>query len=206
MTTRTETTIREQSIAPTPAITGWSAWKNGRIYDASLHPTKRDILIGYDMMPLRGLRNTEKVLASKGIMILRTRIAVCRRSQRDGFCLSVDGRLDSGSLGWSIMHDGGGVWKVHDPRGHETLTFVSACGYVASRAEDGVLPMSTLEPEESLTLKRLWWGYWELDRADPSQPRDKRRRSSLEKAWAGARATFERVRISLVPVKFSLEV
>lgn len=183
----------------TSTIRGWAAWKGRIPHDLSLHRTKRDILIGYDLMPLRGLAKTERFLRSKGIEIVRTVCSVCSPSRRQAFCLSVAGVLDIKSMEWSITHTGGGEWwKIHDPRGIETLTFASACGYAGQ--DDGP---PGLNPDERRALEIVWWGRIELDKADPTQPRDKRRRKKHTEAWKAARDIFERYQMSLAPVRFA---
>jgi len=176
-------------------INGWAAWKGRSIYDASLSPTKRDMLIGYDLMPLRGLRKTEAHLRRHGITIERTKVFPCSASRRHGFALVRNGVILTGSLSWSITHKGGGVWKVENQKGDWALSHNSACGFVNSEFED------ELSTQERSALHLLWHG--EHDKTDPYEPRDKRRRKTFENARCVASEVWQRLGIKMIPVRFA---
>ena len=183
-------------------VSGWMAWKGEAPYDGVLETSERNILIGYDMIPLRGLDQTKQALAEKGIEIVAASAVVCPPELRHGFGVAISGVLALDSLSWPTTHRGGGVWQVSDPQGHPVLSFRAACGYLACRLERS----AGEEAAEARPLLRFWYGWFgDLDYRDPSRPRDGRRRRTLERARAEAREVFGRVGAEMVPVRFERE-
>jgi hypothetical protein len=176
-------------------LRGWATWKDGKPHDLSLHTTRKSILIGYDMIPLMGLRKMKRRLESQGIFIKRTLVSSCSLHDRCGFCVSVGGVLNRYSMEWSINHTGGGVWKVQDDRGEMRLCYWSMLFFAESN-----LPM----PAEH---KHILGSFYMLDRdyRNPDAPRRKRDRKIFEELRKKAANILEQHDIRLQPVSFSQE-
>jgi hypothetical protein len=78
---------------------GWAAVKGRREVPESLGKTKRDLLIGYDLMPLRGLRKTERFLIAHGVRLVRCRIVPFARGPF--WSVAVTGRISLDFGAWS---------------------------------------------------------------------------------------------------------
>ena len=174
-------------------LNGWATRKDGEPYDLTFHRTRKSILIGYDMMPLMGLERMAKSLASNGIDIVRCRLAESTVESRHAYCVEVMGKLEPYSMEWSIVHTGGGVWKVEDHRGQVDLCWWSTEFYLQSNC-------NKLTEDEKTALGYFHWH--DRDYSDPNQPRDKRTRKTFEARKADVAKVFERLGVRLVPVRF----
>lgn len=179
-------------------LTGWATWKERTPYDLCLYSTERSLLVSYDMIPVRGLPQTKRFLRSRGITVCRSVVTPCSPSKRHGYCLSIGGRLDAGSLAWTINHRGGRPWKVQDRRGVEALCFASACYYLTHLFAPVTLPES-----DSRSLARIC--FYDLSYSDPTQARDKRSRHRVSRDLCTAREVFARNYITLQPIRFAKE-
>lgn len=183
----------ERQMKERPII-GWMAWKGRSPYDPCVTRTKRDMLCGYDMMPLRGLHKTEQFLASSGITLVRTEVAQCTRRQRAGFALARNGRILLDSLAWPVSHSGGGAWEVADSRGVESLCRWSSYYFVASSMANELTPVEVASLYMAHGIDRSY--------ADPIKAKDRRRQSTLDMKCREADEAMARLGIELVPVAF----
>lgn len=80
---------------------GWAMFKDGNLHSCSLERTKRSLLIGYDMIPLRGLIETEKHLRSKGYEAKRAIARIAECAHFDAIVPAINGKLTPELLAWA---------------------------------------------------------------------------------------------------------
>src|SRR5712691_419624 len=86
---------------------GWMMWQDGKPYGIpnGWSETKRSLLIGYDLMPLRGLDETEQVMAAKGKVTRETLVEIATEEEHDCYGAVVNGQFVPHMLDWSVCHD-----------------------------------------------------------------------------------------------------
>lgn len=129
-------------MAAIKSVIGWGMWQGKKLHSGRVYCTKRSMLIGYDLMPLRGLVKTERFLASKGIIACRTEVRAIRRRPGCVWSIAVDGELSRYALEWSAIHD--------EPE----RCLKSACGMFEHHYTEKDLAFT---PEEIRTLNIYWW-------------------------------------------------
>ncbi len=83
------------------SVTGWTTFKNGKPM-ALVAISKRDLLIGYDLLPLRGLDKTEQVLTEKGMLPTKVKVEVACEDF-DYYAFTLRGELIPEALGYSVL-------------------------------------------------------------------------------------------------------
>jgi hypothetical protein len=156
-------------------ITGWTMWKGSNPVDMSLHESKDDLLIGYDLIPLRGLDVTERLLAERGKVPCLTGVEVVEEGNHHCYAVTVHGALLLDMLSWSVCSES--VEKA----------ILDAAGYMGCR--------SALPRGERDELWGYWMSYHELKR-------DGRRRRTLEKLRARVEMILKREDVEVCPVVF----
>ena len=165
-----------------PSKKGWIVTKNGRHLNTP-DVTKRSMLIGYDMMPLRGLRKAEKSLRKYPYDIRRVVLVYDAKSRLYG--ASVNGRISLKLATFSNIEDS-------IERTKKTTAFA-----ISGKKE------YNCSAEENKTLS----GFYFLcrDRKNSLLPEDKRQKKRLLKLRLEVERIFEKLNIVIVPVKFVLE-
>ncbi len=95
------TTPTVVSIQP---VSGYMMWQDGQPYGIpnGWSETKRSLLIGYDLMPLRGLEVTEQVMAEKGKIARETLVELSIMTDEDAYACN---EFFWRSSNWHIYHD-----------------------------------------------------------------------------------------------------
>lgn len=156
-------------------ITVWAMWKENK--PVSFGRTWRDLLIGYDLMPLRGLEITAKVLAERHGMIAKlTRVEI--------------GLSDTYAVAW------------RDQPCLSALVY----SVVSSEAErTAMIAARWLQSEYILTeTENRHASYFGLLYRDPHNillPLDKRRRSTLQSSREHVRTALYRRELSVVTIQ-----
>src|SRR6266567_7075021 len=86
------TTPTVVSIQP---VSGYMMWQDGQPYGIPncWSETKRSLLIGYDLMPLRGLEVTEQVMAEKGKIARETLVELATEEDHHCYGALVNGQF-----------------------------------------------------------------------------------------------------------------
>ncbi len=147
-------------------------FKNGAPHAIHLEPTKRRLLIGYDLMPLRGLRQTELWLKERGIEAHRAQARIVAEGEPfDALVPAVNGKLSAELLAYSS-------WKT-EPNWYTLVIYY----YEPRRERDRGLS----ESEQRVLAKCFW-----------THPRHKKRKAH----WlAKAQAILEQHGVRFVPIK-----
>lgn len=161
---------------PLTSSAGWLLWKEGRPHGRALARTKDYLLIGYDMMPLRGLDQTEEVLRGKGLVALPTVVHPCPFGEQDAFAALYAGVFDPEALEFS-----GHVDTV-------AHTLWGTAYFVRSRRPH------LLTPAETVAF-RHWFFF-------PTQ--DGRRRTTYARLTGAVQGALERLQVRIVPVRYAL--
>lgn len=120
-------------------LRGWAMFKDGKPHTCTLEKTKRSLLIGYDLMPLRGLAKTEKHLRSKGYEAKRATARIATDGEPfDAIVPVVNGKLVAELLSWSN-------WTVEIEQSLSSATL-----YFTDR-----LPVG--EEVDQLVLRKFFW-------------------------------------------------
>jgi hypothetical protein len=133
---------------------------------------KKSLLIGYDMMPLRGLRKTEKVLMSKGFIATKCRVVPDENSQLFG--VAINGYVSMAAAEWSVM-------------GTADRCFMSTCGWLADKA---------LTQDIGIAMKMVWT----TSIGQAWEPTDRRTIPTFTRRLLVATQELRRLRAMLVPV------
>lgn len=151
---------------------GWAMFKDGKPYNMHLEPTKRRLLIGYDLMPLRGLSKTEKVLKDKGIHAKRAQACIVKDGEPfDALVPAINGKLSAELLAYSN-------WGI-EPKWSSLVTYY----YEPRRERDRGLS----EAEQRVLAKCFWTPY---------------RQEKRKAHWmAKAQAILEQHGVCFVPIK-----
>lgn len=165
----------------------WCMFKDGKPYGTPCR-TKRDLLIGYDLMPLHGLRKCERLMAARGITAHECAVSTCYDSPL--LAVSLAGELQPDSVSWSV------------PCNHETrlrqiagASFNSACGWVAKELE-------LSQPDDSKVLSRWSWTLTDYKR-DRWVVKDKRRASTTRNLIRQCADIFQRCGYRIIPIRIS---
>ena len=160
---------------------GWIVTKNGKPIGTP-DVTKHSLLVGYDMMPLRGLRKAEKDLRTHPYNIRRVVLEYDEKSKLYG--ATVDGQI---SLHLAMFSN---LWDSIE------RTKMSTAFGVSSYKRYG------LSVEEYRVCSSFFY-FWR----DPKNillPRDKRQKKRLLKLRLETERIFEKLNIVIVPVKYVL--
>lgn len=174
-----------------PSRVGWCMLKNGKPHGTPC-TTKRSLLIGYDMIPLLGLRKMERRLESKGITAHRMRVVACPSSTV--FCAAVGGVLDLKAAEWSVCCD-----YVCGKVNRAAVTFRGACGWM--RAASGKVVRFDLSESQAAALGQVWMGH-HRDSGDCWSQEDRRRTPTFERYGKLAVEAFLEHGVTLVPCEF----
>lgn len=154
-------------------VTGFMMLKNGQLRDKDflIAHSERSLLIGYDLIPLRGLDQTKKVLAEKGLAPSMVNVEVCDEADRTCYAATFNGMLHLEMLEYTVCNA--------NPQCvfHTTASFFGHGRY--------------LQIDEQATVKRYYYF--------PKE--DGRRRSTYAKLTAQVNAIFEKYGISVVPIR-----
>lgn len=161
---------------------GWIVTKHGKPLNTP-DVTKKGLLIGYDMMPLRGLRKAEKDLRTYPYDIRRIVLDYDVTSKLYGAAL--DGRISLELATFSNLADS-----------IERTKMGTAFAIYASEKKYG------LSAEESKTLSSFYY-LWR-DRKDRRLPKDKRQKKRLLVLRSETEHIFDRLKVVIVPVKYVL--
>ena len=175
---------------PRSSVRAWCMFRNGRAW-RSPERTKRSLLIGYDMIPLHGLRRCERLLAERGIIARRCTIETAAESTLLG--VSRYGDLQRDACCWSTF---GAAYT--DCRGRlrqiAGASFSLACGWVATQLD------RTPHWDDARTVRR--WRHTLTDyTVDRWTVKDKRRATTTRRLIAQCAAVFERHDYRIVPVR-----
>lgn len=157
--------------------------------------TRRGILVGYDLMPLRGLEITRRLLEEQHGMRLRKCGIFAGRSKM--FACSINGRIDIDSVGWPVPSEYAGTMK-----NVSGASLASACGWAATKFA------SRISAEQRAILGRAAYNE---DRARLAKPvgdydcdwwraRDGRRQLTLEKNASQGAEMLVTLGVRLVPI------
>ena len=153
--------------------------KDGKPYGSPCE-TKKSLLIGYDLMPLMGLRRMERRLATKGIVPHRCEVVSDPTSTL--FAVARNGKIERDSVAWSTFCD-----YETTLRQIAGASFSSACGWIGCRHEEYENP-----------LKAYW--YTLSSKADRWLPTDLRRTRTYQRLIVDCVETIRSMGYSLVPV------
>jgi hypothetical protein len=176
-----------------PAL-GYMMWQaNGTPYSphGDWDTTKRSLLIGYDMIPLRGLAETEARMAARGVRCYPTLVE--RASEEDHSCYAsvVRGRFIPDMLGWSVCQ------KTAE-RAFENTAFYF--GEIRGHPRFKKLPVPFVMEDEETYLCN---GYFFFAVSMHIHP-DGRRKTTLAKMRVQVEAIFRRYNIVVVPIRFRI--
>ncbi len=155
------------------SVFGFMMLRNGHLQasDFLIARDERDLLIGYDMIPLRGLEQTRKVLASKGLVPGMVEVTICLEHERTCYASTFNGVLHSDMLAYTVC------------KGDSQATFRTTTSYFGHQRY--------LQADEQAAVKRHYY----------FPKKDGRRRSTYAKLTEQVNAIFERHGISVVPIK-----
>ncbi len=160
---------------------GWIVTKNGKPINTP-DVTKKGLLIGYDMMPLRGLRKAEKDLRTPPYNIHRVVLEYDEKSKLYG--AAIDELISLKFAAFSNLHD--------SIEGTKRGTAFATSSYWKS----------ALSKEEYKTLSSFYY-LWR-DKKDIRLARDKRQKKWLLNLRLETERIFEKLKIKIVPVKYVL--
>lgn len=125
----TMATESEPATAAATGWIGWGLWQGKTFCGSAVHPTREDLLVGYDFMALQGLAACEERLLMHGQEVGRTEVAIGGKRSKALYSITVGGRIVPEALSWSCL--------ASDP----ARTLSSAACLVASHPEQvGVEP------------------------------------------------------------------
>ena len=158
-------------------MNGWMMWRDGKPHSFALDRAKEDLLIGYDMISLRGLDATEQFLASRGMVAHLTEAVVVEEGQHYCFAVTVRGELVPKMLSWSVCSEtAGGAME-------------RAAGYLGH--------FYTLPEGDHRDLLTYWLFRNEFER-------DGRRRGTLAKLRVRVEAVLAREQVEACPLVFRM--
>lgn len=160
---------------------GWVVTKNGKVLDTP-NRTKHGMLIGYDLMPLGGLRKCERNLRKSPYNIRRVIIKPTRRSKNAIYGAAVKGVIDLELAEFSVIDN------CHERTMRTTAFFYQDIRLVTK--------------EEYKILSSFY--YLDRDGKNPEEPRDKRRRTTLVRLRNQTASILERLSVEILPVKYEL--
>lgn len=105
-------------------------FKDGKPYGSPCE-TKKSLLIGYDLMPLMGLRRMERRLATKGIVPHRCEVVSDPTSTL--FAVARNGKIERDSVAWSTFCD------------YETTLRQTTTATDTTEARTATMPVESLE-------------------------------------------------------------
>ena len=159
---------------------GWIVTKYGRpIFTPDT--TKKGLLVGYDMMPLRGLRKAERDLRTYPYNIRRVVLAHDEKGKLYG--AAIDGRISLQLAAFPNLRDS-----------IEKCKMLTAFGLTAYKYN--------LSADEHQTLSSFH--YLRRDKKDVRLAEDKRQKKRLLKLRAETERIFDNRNIMIVPVKYIL--
>ena len=158
---------------------GWIVTKHGKPINTP-DVTKRGLLIGYDMMPLRGLRKAEKDLRTHPYDIRR--VVLVYDEKRKLYGAAVDGQISLNLAGFSNIGDS------------IERTKIRTAFAIEGKKKYG------LSPKENKTLSSFYY-LWR-DEKNILLARDKRRKNRLVNLRLETERIFEKLKIEIVPVKY----
>lgn len=159
---------------------GWIVTKDGRPLGTP-ETTKHSLLVGYDMMPLRGLRKAEKALRSHPYNIRRVVLEYDEKSKLYG--AAIDGRISLRFAAFSNLRNSIERTKM------STAFGLSEYKYKSSDEE-----------YETLSLFYYLW----RDKKNSRLARDKRSKKRLLKLRLETERIFDKLNIVIVPLKYVL--
>lgn len=148
--------------------------------------TKHSLLVGYDMMPLRGLRKAEKDLRTLPYNIRRVVIKYDEKSRI--YAAVIDGQISLKLAAFSNCHDS-----------IERTKMSTAFAISGDTKRYG---LSSTSKEEYSTLSLFF--YIRRDAKNVLLPRDKRQKKRLVYLRLETERIFERLKVVIVPVKYVL--
>jgi len=154
---------------------GWIITKNGKPLNTP-DVTKKSLLVGYDMLPLRGLRKAEKDLRTHPYDIRRVVLEYDRKSRLYG--ASLDGQISLKLAAFSNLHN--------SIEGTKASTAFALSAY----KEYGV------SAEECKDLSLFYYLF--------CLAKDKRQKKRLSNLRLKTGQIFKKLRIVIVPVKYVL--
>jgi len=160
---------------------GWIVTKNGKPINTP-DITKKGLLIGYNLMLLRGLRNAEKDLRTPPYNIRRVVLKYEENSKLYG--AAVNGRISLELSAFSNL-------EISIERTKMSTAFAISC----SKKYD-------ISEEESRTLSSFYY-IWR-DKKNVRLPKDKRKKKQLINLRLKTERIFEKIKIVIVPVKYVL--
>ena len=157
-----------------PSAAGWCMFNRRGRPHSSPEKTRRCLLIGYDMIPLRGLEKTAVLLRDRyGLVPRRCRL---RASDGDGcWTLAMRGRLSLSAASYPVHHD------------CAARAFSAACGWLVHARRN------SLTEDEYKALMDVWWTV--KDRRWPWRAEHRRQRRRYERQAAKAAAVIGRLGI-----------
>jgi len=159
---------------------GWIVTKYGRPLGTP-ETTKHSMLVGYDMMPLRGLRKAEKALRTHPYNIRRVVLEYDKNRRLYG--AAIDGRISLKFAAFSNISD-----SIERTKSRTAFGLL-AYKYKASDEEYGTLS----------SFYYLW-----RDKKDIRLARDKRCKGRLLRLRLETERIFAKLNIVFVPVKYVL--
>ena len=165
---------------------GWIVTKNGKPINTP-DVTKKSLLIGYDMMPLRGLRKAEKDLRTHPYNIRRVVLDYDEKSKLYG--TAVDGRISLKLAAFS------NIWDSIEGTKKSTAFAISG-----DRRIYGLPENESKEEYETLSSFYYLW----RDKKNIRLARDKRQKKRLLKLRLETELIFKKLNIVIVPVKYVL--
>lgn len=174
---------------------GWSFWRNGE--HNGFARSKRSLLVGLDMIPLRGLNACEVFMNSRGWSCLPTTIRRARAGEAGSFYGPlVVGTPDTNMLEWS------NCWRDAEDAAMTIAFFIETAakggGYLTRDWHPELVQL--LRPFDIAQLSMFHW-MWR-DANDRTQPEDKRRRTTLAHNRAATLDTFQRLGIEIQLLKW----
>ena len=174
---------------------GWMAWKNDAPHSYTLAETKESILIGYDMMSLRGLDVCEVFLQSRGVFISPTVVQVVAETEMHCYAPTIMGHIVPDSLRFSCCASDAEQSRIN------------TAGWITHQVErDRIhnrVPFFVLTRDEYRSLS-VYFMYMR-DRDNIMEPEDKRRISTYRTKRDKALAILDRYGIAIVPIRFTRE-
>ena len=162
---------------------GWIVTKHGKPINTP-DVTKKGLLIGYDMMPLQGLRKSEKDLRTHPYAIRRVVLVYDEKSKLYG--AAVDGQISLELAAFSNRHDSIERTKM-------STAFYISCGD----------KKYGLSEEEYKGLSSFY--YLLRDPKNILLPKDKRYKKRLLTLRLKIESIFTKLKIVIVPVKYVFE-
>ena len=186
--------ISDRDVPIEPAL-GYMMWQaNGTPYSphGDWDTTKRSLLIGYDMIPLRGLAETEARMASRGVRCYPTFVEGATEEDHSCYASAVCGTFLPDMLGWSVCQE------------TAERTFESTAFYFGElrghpRLKKRPVPF-IMEDEETYLCNDYFYFAIHM-RIHP----DGRRKTTLAKMRIQVEAIFSRYNIVIVPIRFRIQ-